>query len=82
MRYFSREDAEQGLAAMLEAAQREPVTIRNDEHDVAVIVSPQEYERLRALNSSEFLEFCDRVGRDAVANGLTEEELCKLLNDE
>jgi prevent-host-death family protein len=54
MRYVSATDAKKRLAALLDAAQREPVMIRPQNRDVAVLLSPQEYDRLRALNSDEF----------------------------
>lgn len=62
MRYVSATDAKQRLAALLDAVQREPVTIRRQNRDVAVVLSPREYERLRALNIEEFERFCDRIG--------------------
>ncbi len=82
MRYVSATEAKQRLAALLDAAQREPVTIRRQKRDVAVILSPQEYERLRALNTSEFERFCDRIAERAAARGLTEDKLTEILSDE
>jgi prevent-host-death family protein len=82
MRSVSATEAKQRLAALLDAAQREPVMIRRQKRDVAVLVSAKEYERLRALNAAEFQRFCDRVGRDAGARGLNEEELSEILSDE
>ena len=82
MRYVSATEAKQRLAALLDAAQREPVTIRRQKRDVAVIMSPQEYERLRALNTAEFQRFCDRVAERAAARGLTEDKLTEILGDE
>lgn len=79
MRHVSATDAKQRLAALLDAAQREPVVIRRQKRDVAVLLSPQEYNRLRALNAEEFQQFCDRVGKRAVARGLTERKLAQLL---
>ena len=46
MRYVSATDAKQRLAALLDAAQREPIMIRRQNRDVAVILSPEEYDRL------------------------------------
>ena len=57
MRYVSATEAKQALAAVLDAAQREPVVIRCQQRDVAVILSIQEYERLTALNAEEFQRF-------------------------
>jgi antitoxin Phd len=82
MRYVSATDAKQRLAALLDAAQREPVVIRRHARDVAVILSAQEYDRLRALNADEFQRFCDRVAEQAAARGLTEEKLSEILADD
>jgi prevent-host-death family protein len=82
MRYVSATDAKQRLAALLDAAQREPVVIRRQKRDVAVILSPQEYDRLRALNIDEFERFCDRVAEQAAARGLTEDRLAAILQDD
>jgi antitoxin Phd len=82
MRYVSATDAKQRLAALLDAAQREPVVIRRQKRDVAVILSPQEYDRLRALNIDEFERFCDRIAQQAAARGLTEDRLAAILQDD
>ncbi|MGH6919703.1 MAG: type II toxin-antitoxin system Phd/YefM family antitoxin [Geminicoccaceae bacterium] len=79
MRYVSATEAKQALAAVLDAAQREPVVIRRQKRDVAVILSLQEYERLTALNVDEFQRFCDRIGEQAKARGITEEKLTEIL---
>ncbi|MFQ5953731.1 MAG: type II toxin-antitoxin system Phd/YefM family antitoxin [Kiloniellales bacterium] len=82
MRYVSATDAKQRLAAVLDAAQREPVVIRRQKRDVAVVLSLQQYERLRGLNVDEFQRFCDRVAELAAARGLTEDKLAEILADE
>ena len=48
----------------------------------AVLLSPHEYDRLRALNTEEFQRFCDRISERAAARGLTEDELAEILADE
>lgn len=82
MLQVSATDAKQRLGQLLDAAQREPVVIRRQERDVAVLLSPREYDRLRALNAQEFEQFCDRVASKAAAHGLTESKLAGLLNNE
>jgi prevent-host-death family protein len=82
MRHVSATDAKQRLAALLDAAQREPIVIRRQNRDIAVVLSPAEYDRLRGLNVAEFQAFCDRVGRKAVEHGLTEKKLAQLLADD
>jgi hypothetical protein len=69
------------MAALLDAAQREPVVIRRQNRDVAVIMSAEEYERIRDINVGEFQRFCDRVAARAKARGLTESVLKKILKD-
>jgi prevent-host-death family protein len=81
MRYVSATAAEQAFAEVLNAAQREPVTIRRQERDVAVVLSVAEYEKLTRLNVEEFQRFCDLVGERAAERGLTEEKLADLLRD-
>jgi PHD/YefM family antitoxin component YafN of YafNO toxin-antitoxin module len=56
--------------------------IRRQNRNVAVLLSPQEYDRLRALNTDEFQRFCDRIGESAAARGMTEEKLAEILVDE
>lgn len=82
MRYVSATDAKQRLAALLDAAQREPVVIRRQKRDVAVLLSPREFDRLRGLNVAEFQRFCDQIGKRAARRGLTEDKLAKILADD
>jgi len=46
-----------------------------------VVMSAEEYERLRDLNALDFKRFCDRVAKQAKARGLTEAGLQTLLQD-
>lgn len=81
MRAVSATEAKQRLAALLDAAQREPVVIRRQNRDVAVIMSAEEYERMRDFNAAEFQRFCDRVADQAKARGLNQAALDDLLRD-
>ena len=82
MRTISATEAKQGLASVIEAAAREPVVIRRQKRDVAVVLSMQEYERLVRLNVAEFQRFCDRVGASAKQAGMSETKLAELLADD
>jgi prevent-host-death family protein len=79
MRTISATEAKQNLGALLDSAQSEPVTIRRQNRDIAVVLSAREYDRLRAINVEELERFCDRIGQRAAANGLTEEKLAEIL---
>jgi prevent-host-death family protein len=79
MRAVSATDAKRHVAALLDTAQREPVMIRRRNRDVAVLLSPHEYDRLRALNTDEFQRFCDRIAEWAAARGFTEDKLAEIL---
>ena len=80
MRYVSASQAKQRLAAVLDAVQREPVTIRRQNREVAVVISPLDYRRLVTRNVAEFRLFCERVSAAAKARGLTEDQLDRLLD--
>jgi prevent-host-death family protein len=82
MRRVSATEAKQRLAALLDAAQREPIVIRRQNRDVAVVLSMQDYERLRGERVTEFLDYTRQIARRAKARGLTEAKLAKMLKDD
>lgn len=79
MQYVTAKEAQQRLAALLDTAQREPVTIRSHGQDVAVILSPDEYKRIRQWNLEQLDRICEQASRQAQENGLTEEILAEIL---
>ena len=81
MRYTAALDSEPKLAALVDAAQNEPVFIERDQQEVAVILSAREYDRLSGKATRRFLDFCDTVADSAAAKGLTEAKLEELLNN-
>ncbi|MBC2593524.1 type II toxin-antitoxin system Phd/YefM family antitoxin [Ruficoccus amylovorans] len=82
MRTISANEAKQSLGRVLDTAQVEPVLIQRHNRAAAIVISPDEYDRLRALNLREFDEFCDAIGLRAKEAGLTEDKLQELLSDE
>ena len=81
MKSVSATNAKQRLAAVLDAAQREPILIRRQNRDVAVVMSAEEYERIRKRNNAELKRLCDRVSAQAAARGLTDKILADILKE-
>lgn len=81
MQTVSASEAKQSFASVLDACVLEPVLIRKQKRDVAVVMSMSEYERLTRLNVLEFQRFCDNVGAKAAAAGMTDDKLAGLLRD-
>ena len=79
MRYVSASKAKNRLGTVLEAVQREPVTIRRRNREVAVVIAPARYRQLTSTNVAEFQRFCNHVSEAAKCRGLTMDELCKLV---
>ena len=79
---MSATQAKQNFAAMIDAAQREPVRIQRHERDVAVLVSAEEYEKIHKLRVQELIRLSDEMGRYAESQGMTDELLEQLLADD
>ena len=79
MQTISATEAKQRFAAVLDAAQREPVRIQRHDRDVAVLMSSTEYDRLSGNRWQEFNRLKELAGAQAKANGLTEEILAEIL---
>jgi prevent-host-death family protein len=82
MKKVAATEAKNRLGALIDDAQREPVIIQRQERDVAVLVSMRDFERLRQMNVSAFLEARNTVAAEAKRRGLTEKKLAALLADE
>jgi len=82
MRHVSATEAKQTLSSILDAVQREPVVIQRQRRDVAVLLSMRDYERLTAMNVTDFQDYCDRISQRARERGLTEDTLDALLRDQ
>ncbi len=75
-------EAKNRLGAILDAAQREPIVIRRQDRDVAVVLSMTDYERLRSGNIRAFLDLRDEIADEAAKAGLTEKRLAQLSSDD
>jgi len=74
--------AKQNFAAMIDAAQREPVRIQRHQRDVAVLVSAEEWEKVHQMRVKDLLRFTEETSRYAESKGMTDEVLEQLLADE
>jgi len=79
MRSMTVKEARDSFGRMLETAKREGVVLREGKVDAAVVVSPEEYARLRQSRVEALLKAMDKVAAEAAANGLPEEKLAELL---
>jgi prevent-host-death family protein len=82
MKSVAATDAKNRLGAILDEAQHEPIVIRRQDRDIAVLMSMADYERLRTGNIQAFLELRNQVASEAAGKGLTEERLNELLADD
>ena len=81
MEFLTASNAKQQFAALLDAVQHQPVTIKRQNREVAVMLSPEDYRRLRGGNIERFQQFCDRISKRAKSRGLTEGRLERLLSE-
>ena len=82
MQFVSATEAKQTFAAVIDKAQREPVIIRKQNREVAVIMSMEDYQRITRINIQEFQQFRENIGREAQERGLSEDKLNELLSNE
>ncbi|MDJ0891524.1 MAG: type II toxin-antitoxin system Phd/YefM family antitoxin [Gammaproteobacteria bacterium] len=82
MRTVSAIDAKNRFGQLLEAAQREPVTVTKQGRPAAVVLSVEDYERMRGAANARLLDSVRQMQEEAAAAGLTEEALDELLTDE
>ena len=73
-------EAKNHFGAIIDDAQREPIVIRRQDRDIAVVLSMADYERLRSGNARAFLDLRNAVAAEAAGAGLTEDVLGDLLS--
>ena len=82
MKTIAATEAKNRLGAVLDEAQREPIVIRRQDRDIAVVLSMADYERLRSGNARAFLDLRKEVAAAAAAAGLTKPRLAVLLKND
>jgi PHD/YefM family antitoxin component YafN of YafNO toxin-antitoxin module len=75
-------DDNQSLVSLARRAQLEPVTLREDDRDVAVVLSHADYRRLQSAELEDFAAFRRRMASYAESQGMTEGVLQELLADD
>ncbi len=82
MKTFTALEAKNRFGQVIEAAQREPVTVTRQGRPSVVIVSAAEYQRRQERAWRNLFAVMEETGRHAAEQGLTEDTLDELLADE
>jgi antitoxin Phd len=82
MRTISSVDAKNRFGQLLDAAQRAPVAVTKKGRPAAVIMSVEDYERMRGAAWERLFGTIETARREAAERGLTDELLDELLDDE
>ncbi len=82
MKEITAKDAKNRFGRLLESAQRAPIRVTRNGRPVGVMMSMQQFERLRGAAWERLSATMDALGREASAGGLTDAKLEALLADE
>ena len=82
MKEIAARDAKNRFGRLLDAVQSAPVRVTKKGRAVGVMMSMQQYERLRGAAWERLTVTMDALGKKASANGLTDAGLEALLADE
>ena len=79
MRTVSENDAVVTLPSIIDELGSESVAIERDGKDVAVLISPEEYESIRQMKIKRLLESMDRIATSVQSKAKDEAELEELM---
>ena len=82
MQTMTAKQAKTQFGAFIYMAQKAPVRVMRHERVVGVMVSPEDYEAMRAFYADRLVRTMDRTAHQAAQAGLTPERLDTLLADE
>lgn len=82
MREIAAREAKNRFGQLIEASQRAPVRVTRHGRAVSVVMSVEQYDRLRGAAWDRLMRTMDEIGEKAAAAGMTEEILNELLADE
>ena len=75
-------EAKTRLGEVLEAAQRQPISITRNGRPSVVMISAESYARRQKMARERLRQAMGRAGEQAAARGMTEDVLDQLLADE
>ena len=82
MREIAAKEAKNRFGQFIDSAQRAPVCVTKQGRAVGIMMSVDQYERLRGAAWERVSQTMDRIGKQAAEAGLTDVELDSLLADE
>ena len=82
MKEIGAREAKNSFGLLLDAAQKAPVRVTKHGRPVGIVMSIEQYARLRGAAWEALAETMDRLSAEAAARGLTDEKLDELLADE
>ncbi len=82
MKDIAARDAKNRFGHLLDAARNAPVRVTKNGRPVGVMMSIEQYDRLRGVAWKQLTETMDRIGAHTEGSGLTEDVLDALLADE
>lgn len=82
MRQVSASEVRKDFSAIMEAAQKESIVVRNNDRDYVAIISIEDFEILQRFKNERLKKLAHKMAEDAQENGLTPEILEYILNHE
>ena len=82
MKEITAREAKNRFGRLLESAQQAPIWVTRHGRPVGVMMSVQQFERLRGAAWERLTTTMDSLGREASSRGLTDAKLESLLSDE
>ena len=82
MREITAKEAKNRFGQLLRSAQQEPVRVTRNGTPVGVLLSVEQFERLRGTAWDRLAAAMDAMSREAAAKGLTPAAVESLLSDD
>jgi prevent-host-death family protein len=82
MQTFTANEAKTRFGELIDRVQREPIQVTRHNRVVGVMVSAEDYHAMRTFYAERLRNTLRQNAEEAVAKGLTDDMLERLLNDE